>query len=258
MSDRGWHHGRLAAFDIETTGIDYDEDRIVTAALSLVGNGEPIEERGWIVDPGVEIPAEASAIHGITTERARAEGSEPAEVVEEITTQLEAAQDAGIPIVAFNARFDLTFLDREARRHGVRPLIERVSTLLVVDPFVIDKWINRYRKGSRKLAAICAFYGARLDEAHAAESDAIAAARAAWVLAEKGDVVRQVWNPEMGRELAELRHEWSAVRHDLPALHDAQIRWAHEQAVSLADYFAEQGKAKHVEPAWPIVPFEEG
>jgi DNA polymerase-3 subunit epsilon len=52
------------------------------------------------------------------------------------------------------------------------PLQERQFELLVVDPLVIDKWLDRYRKGSRKLEAICAHYGAVLDEAHDADFDA--------------------------------------------------------------------------------------
>ena len=133
----GWHEGRLAAFDVETTGVHPASDRIVTAAVSLVGGGLETVSRDWLVDPGVEIPAGATAVHGITTEMARAEGRPSAEAVEEITTLLAEQVLAGVPIIAFNARFDLTMLDREARRHGVVPLIDRVggeAGMLVVDP----------------------------------------------------------------------------------------------------------------------------
>jgi DNA polymerase-3 subunit epsilon len=73
---------RLAAFDIETTGIDCESDRIVTAAVTLAGGGRPLESHAWLVDPGIEIPAGATAVHGVSTERARAEGRSPAEAVE--------------------------------------------------------------------------------------------------------------------------------------------------------------------------------
>jgi DNA polymerase-3 subunit epsilon len=65
-----WHTKRLAAFDIETTGVNPESDRIVTAAVSLLGGGQPAEHLSWLVDPGIEIPAGASSVHGITTERA--------------------------------------------------------------------------------------------------------------------------------------------------------------------------------------------
>jgi len=43
-----WHAGRLAAFDIETTGVNTESDRIVTAAVSVVGGGLG----AWVSNPG--------------------------------------------------------------------------------------------------------------------------------------------------------------------------------------------------------------
>lgn len=85
-----WHQGRLVAFDVESTGVNPEHDRIVTAAVSVVGAGQPSVHRAWLLDPGVEIPAEATAVHGITTERARAEGRPAAEAIEEMTAMLAA------------------------------------------------------------------------------------------------------------------------------------------------------------------------
>ncbi|HZV75166.1 MAG TPA: exonuclease domain-containing protein [Conexibacter sp.] len=231
-----WHERRLAAFDLETTGIDSESDRIVTAAVSLVGDGAPSVFRAWLLDPGVEIPAGASAVHGITTERARAEGRPPREAIEEIVAALAEQLLVGVPIVAFNARFDLTCLDRDARRHGVVPLLDRVggaAGMLVVDPFVLDKQVDRYRKGKRTLGAVCAHYRVPLDEAHAANADALAAARVAWRLGEAYPELREV---------------------DLPTLHRQQVEWAAEQAVSFEDYLRRNGREERIEPAWPIVP----
>lgn len=231
-----WHTERLAAFDIETTGIGLEDDRIVTAAISLVGGGLPSEPRTWLVDPGVEIPAGATAVHGITTEQARADGQAPAAAIEEITALLAAQQAAGIPIIAFNARFDLTILDREARRHGVVPLVDRIGgsdRLLVVDPFVIDKQVDRFRRGKRTLGAICEHYRVPLDQAHAAGADALAAARVAW---------------RMGSTMIDIGGT------ELASLHLQQVAWAAEQAASLEEYFRSQGRDERVEPVWPCVP----
>jgi DNA polymerase-3 subunit epsilon len=234
-----WHVGGLAAFDLETTGIDSESDRIVTAAVSIVGVGRTPEHHAWLVDPGVEIPAGAAAVHGITTARARAEGGAPPEAVAEIVAVLAEQLTRGIPVVAFNARFDLTCLDREARRHGIVPLVERVggdAGLLVVDPHVLDKQLDRFRKGKRTLGAVCAHYNVPLDEAHAANADALAAARVAW---------------RMGEAFAELREP------DLPTLHAQQIDWAAEQAASFEDYLRRNGRDERIERAWPIVPLPE-
>jgi DNA polymerase-3 subunit epsilon len=231
-----WYDGRLAAFDIETTGTDTESDRIVTAAVSLVGGGEEAVSVSWLVDPGVEIPAEATAVHKITNEMARRDGVPAAEAVEEISAILAEALAEGTPVVAFNGRFDLTILDREARRHGVEPLIDRVGGsdgLLVIDPYVLDKQVNRFRKGRRNLSLLCEAYNVPLTDAHAADADALAAARLAWRLGKAF--------PEIGEV-------------DVFELHEQQIGWAIEQAESLQRYFAEQGRTEPVEGAWPVVP----
>jgi DNA polymerase III subunit epsilon len=232
----GWHRGRLAAFDIETTGVDPECDRIVTAAVSLVGGGQPSRHLSWLVNPGIEIPTGATAVHGITTDRARAEGRVASEAVDEITAELADQLRQGVPIIAFNARFDLTILDREARRHGLRRLLDRVGGpegMLVVDPYVLDKHFDRFRRGKRTLSAVCEHYRVTLDEAHAANADALAAARVAF---------------RLGASVAELREI------DLDVLHREQISWAAEQAASLEDYFRAQGRSERVERVWPVIP----
>jgi DNA polymerase III epsilon subunit-like protein len=82
---------------------------------------------------------------------------------------------------------------------------------------VIDKHLDRFRKGRRTLAAICEAYGVDLpaDEAHTAGADALAACRAAWVLGAKGEVKRRVRSPDEGRELATLKVSWSFARDNL-------------------------------------------
>lgn len=231
-----WHRGRLAAFDLETTGPNPESDRIVTAAVSLVGGGLPPEHYAWLVDPGVEIPEGAIAVHGITNEQVRAEGQDAAEAIDQIVAVLARHVSGGVPIVAFNARFDLTLIDRDARRHGVLPLLDRVGgveRLLAIDPYVLDKQFDRYRKGRRTLVAVCEHYRIPFEEAHVANADALAAARVAFRIASR---------------IAELR----AL--DLATLHREQVSWAATQAALLQEYFQEQGRPERVEAAWPLVP----
>jgi DNA polymerase-3 subunit epsilon len=233
-----WHTGRLVAFDIETTGIDPAHDRIVTAAVSLVGGGQPSEHLSWLVDPGIEIPAGATSVHGITTAQARAEGRNAGEAVEEIVAALAAQLRNGVPVIAFNARFDLTILDREAHRHGRQPLLERVGGaegMLVIDPHLLDKQFDRFRRGKRTLGAVCEHYRIPLDLPHAASADALAAARLAY---------------RLGATVTELHDV------ELRVLHREQISWAAAQAASLEEYFRAQGREERVEGVWPIVPDE--
>lgn len=221
-----WWEGPLVGFDLETTGPDPETARIVTATVAVDGlTTEPIVVT-WLVNPGVEIPAEATAVHGVTTEQAREHGQSAVAAVSRILEVLRAQVH---PLVAFNATFDFTVLDREARRHGFAPLDPGV----VVDPFVLDKHLDRYRKGKRTLGVMCEHYGVALTNAHDATADALAAV----------GLVR-----ELGR-----RHPFP----DPGVLHAAQVGWRAEQCASLAEYFARQGRPQEVRGEWPLLPVRE-
>ncbi|MFE3325386.1 3'-5' exonuclease [Streptomyces sp. NPDC059176] len=233
-----WVNGRLVAFDLETTGTDVETDRIVTAALVAVDpEGGPPRARTWLLDPGVPIPEQAAAIHGISTDHARAHGTPPAPAVEEITSAVADVLNSDTPLVVMNARYDLSLLDRECRRYGKEPLVRRLrgGASTVIDPLVLDKHVDRYRKGKRNLQALCEHYGVPLDDAHNAVADAVAAARAA---------------RSMGR-----RHR--GIGGLAPAdLHDLQVRAAAEQAASLQSYLRRTSNPEAtVESAWPVIPY---
>ena len=182
-TDDSWIRGPLLGFDTETTGVDPRRDRLVTAALvargPLTATGPRSQQvRTWVADPGVTIPAAAAAIHGVSTERARAEGRAAPEVLEEVADALAAAMDAGTPVVAFNGSFDLTLMESELARHALPTVRERLGGDLgpVVDPLVLDRGVDRYRRGKRRLGDLCEVYGVSVDESlHTAEVDVIAA-----------------------------------------------------------------------------------
>ncbi|WP_241830310.1 exonuclease domain-containing protein, partial [Parafrankia colletiae] len=160
-----WWEGPLLAVDLETTGKDPETARIVTAACIAVGPSGVLSRQTWLADPGVEIPAEATAVHGVSTEQARADGAPAYEVVRQIAEEIETAwADPAIPVVAMNAAYDLTIIQRELVRHSFEPL--QIGPVL--DPMVIDRAIDKWRKGSRKLEALATHYGVRLDGAHSA------------------------------------------------------------------------------------------
>lgn len=239
MSAVTWPKGHLVAFDTETTGTAYESDRIVAASVVEAGGGQDTTIATWLIDPGMEIPEEAVAVHGITTERARSEGRESAPAVEEIVCRLASLLSDGHPLVVFNARFDLTLLDRECRRHDLVPLADRLADggiAPVIDPLVIDKQVQPYRRGSRRLPDVCAHWRVRHDGGHDPTADALAAARLAWRL---GHV-----HPLLG----------AMKPHDL---HEVQVRRAAEQAKNLQTYLRRTDPTAYVEPAWPYVPHTE-
>lgn len=248
-----WWDERMLAFDLETTAPDPQDARIVSAALAVVGGGLATETFAVLCNPGIEIPAEATEVHGITNERVQAEGHPPREVLAAVLALLEAHE--GLPLIVFNARYDLTVLTREIERHGIRTDWQVKYT---VDPFVCDKWLDRYRKGSRKLVDACKHYGAKLDGAHDAAFDAIAAARLAYVIGKRGQVIRRVRNAQEGREKAMLVREWEGVRGNLELLTLAQRRWALAERDRFAAYKREQGEEDEAEQieseiGWPVL-----
>ncbi|MFG2332061.1 3'-5' exonuclease [Streptomyces sp. NPDC048604] len=232
-----WYEGPLAAFDTETTGVDVEQDRIVSAALVVqdTAGGRPRITR-WLVNPGIPVPRAATEVHGLTDEHLQRNGRWPAPVMEEVARALTEQSAAGRPLVVMNAPFDLTILDRELRRHRASSLARYMENvpLCVLDPRVLDKHLDRYRKGRRTLTDLCAEYGVELTGAHEAAADAVAAL----------DVVRAV-----------ARRFASRLDRLTPAeLHIRQAVWHAAQARGLQAWFTRNGTPEAVDPAWPLRP----
>jgi len=217
----------LAVFDLETTGLDVATARIVTATVATLDqNGVVVELSEWLVNPGIEIPEAASNVHGVTTERAIAEGSDPANAVAEIIELLKK-HNQEMPLVAFNAPYDFSILKAEAQRYGIAALDPKP----VIDPLVLDRKVDRFRKGKRNLGVMSEHYGIKLEDAHNATADAVAAGRIAQQLARK--------YPELAIDALEL--------------HDLQTEWSDLQAESFAEYLRKQNRPDYrAELGWPI------
>lgn len=225
--DKLWYE-TLGVFDLETTGIDTDTSRIVSAYVGALNSEGVARGVSWLADPGVEIPEQASAVHGITTERARADGRDAAEVVAEIVAVLRALLAQGVPVVIYNAAYDLTLLNRECLRYGIEPLLDPSP---IIDPLVIDRFVDKYRKGKRTLEAAAEFYGVELSDAHDAEADAVAAGRVAQAIS---------------------RQYFEQLGHDVSALHALQALWAIESAKSFQEYMRRTKDPEFVaDGAWP-------
>lgn len=220
----------IAVFDTETTGVDTANARVVSAAIALLGGAGEVQERyDWLIDPGVEIPAAAVQVHGITTEVARASGVRAEVGIEQIVARLGDMIDRGFPVVAYNAPYDLTLLHAEAARHGV----EWIDPLApVLDPLVIDKQLDRFRRGKRTLEVVSAHYGVEIGNAHDAGDDAIAAGR----------VLQEIARRYAGKLPAELDE-----------LHLAQVEWAAAQAANFQEYMRRVRDPSFIaEGAWPL------
>lgn len=216
---------RMLSFDLETTSTDPRNARIVTSALVTI-DGRHVDKKEMLADPGVEIPEAAAQVHGITTEKARAEGRPHDEVLEETVSAIKQAWDDGLTLVVYNAAYDLSVLRSLTGDFTV--------TGPVYDPFVIDRVMDKWRKGKRTLGAVCEHYGVSLDNAHEATADALAAARVAW------KQVRQVF-PELAQKDVNELMEFQAVR------------WYHDR-MDFKKYLEGKGRdAESVSTAWPMI-----
>lgn len=217
----------ICVWDVESTGVDIENDRIITCyAMNQTISGEITREQHWTIDPGVEVPKGASDVHGMTTEWIRANGRKDVErALREIAGFLDESQMKGMPIVGYNNSYDLGILDRELLRHGAVGLEAGLSMATeYFDPIIYDRATDKYRKGGRKLMDVARHYGIEIDESrlHEAEYDVIVTARLAWVMLKRS-------------------------KNTMPELQSLQAAWKMEWASGLTDYFDSQGKRENGE-----------
>lgn len=227
---------RRLGWDTETTGPDPMTARIVTAAIVVRGGNLPDRTFSYLINPQVPIPPEATAIHGITDERAQAEGVHPEKALTEIADQLTAALTYGMPVVAFNTSFDWTVLHYDLLRHDLPTMADRLPAkpYSLIDPHVLDRQCTpRVRgKGTRKLKPTCERYGVALENWHTAEADALAALL-----------------------LAEAQFDYHPQLADMgPAqLYAAQKAWRAEQQAGLQEFLRRENPRAVCAPEWPLL-----
>lgn len=229
-----WMEGPLVGFDTETTGTDVWNDRIITAALVYKPSftAEPLKYE-WMINTGEEIPEGATKIHGITNERMQEEGKNPQLVLNEICYLLhQFTTQQGAAVVAFNAAYDLTILREDTVRAG-GTFAETLYQAPVIDPLVIDKQTDKYRKGKRTLSATAEMLGIDTAGAHGALADVIMTMRVAYKLAAR--------YPKLQVEASQI-HEW-------------QKDWKNQQELSFAEYKRKTDPNWEAQTdCWPIHP----
>lgn len=146
-------------FDLETTGTSITHDRIVEISILKVWPDGKELERTRRVNPGMPIPAEATAIHHITDEDVKEEPtfSQIAKSLAQIFTDAD--------IAGFNSnRFDVPLLIEEFHRAGIAINLSGVRFIDVQTIF--------HKKEQRTLSAAYKFYcNCNLDDAHSASAD---------------------------------------------------------------------------------------
>lgn len=149
----------ICFFDLETTGVNISKDRVVEISILKVFPNGNKESKTWLVNPEMPIPAETTAIHGITNEKV---ASEPTfkELSKDINLMIKDCDLAG-----FNSnRFDIPLLAEEMLRAEIDfDMKNRVA---------IDVQTIFHKMEKRTLSAAYMFYcNESLENAHSAEAD---------------------------------------------------------------------------------------
>jgi DNA polymerase III epsilon subunit-like protein len=164
----------FVAFDLETTGLDPVNDRIVTAAVA----GLPYGDVYLVFNPGVPIPPEATAVNGITDEYVSEHGAAYDHGLTRLGGLLQNAWNSGYTVIGHNILdFDLPML-----RMQERALFGAARTEFgpVLDTMV--EFRKRYPDVSSRLTSACSHLGVSLDNAHNAQADARASLELAYLL----------------------------------------------------------------------------
>lgn len=146
--------------DIETTGLSFDEDRIIEIAAILIKEGTIVNEFSTLISSCDIVPSEITYLTGITTDMIHQYGVPPSIA---LTKFLEFIGD--YRIVCHNANFDLTFLNIEFKRLGMKLRRRPISDTLILAKKKVSQ-IKDY-----KLSSIAMYLEIPTESIHRALSD---------------------------------------------------------------------------------------
>lgn len=210
-----WVDLPFAVIDFETTGLHAEKDRVLEMGIVLFSQGELEAHHNFLIHPGMPVPEEARAVHGIGDDELK-----DAPRFEALVPTLWELLRGRIA-VAYNAQFDRGFLYAELKRAGLgserdlppafRPDVHWI------DPLVWVRELQKFER-SKKLSDVCARLGIPLDRAHRAASDAEATGKVLLALA-----------PQMPKSYAEVMR--------------LQLRYSQQQEAELARWRARRNKS---------------
>lgn len=177
---RAWPELPLVVLDTETTGVDTKRAGVVQLAAVRFEQGRITDRYVTLCKPSMPIPAEASAIHGITDAMVADYGP-----VQAYGGEIARIGRGALP-VAYNARFDRAILHRFFAGSD----IPAWAMPQWVCPLVILKDVERIMegKGFYKLESACRRWQVPLEKAHSADADAEATGTLLWRLYEAGRI----------------------------------------------------------------------
>ena len=189
-----WSEIPMVIVDFETTGRDAKVDKIIEIGLVHFDQGQVTERHSFLIQPGMPVPEDSTAVHGIKDEDLVGKPT-----FSEILPTIFPLLENRVP-VAYNANFDRGFLIEEFARAPVSlSAADELPPALRpgvrwIDPLVWARELLTDLK-SRRLGSVCEHLGIDIGQAHRASDDAAATGRVLTALAAKmpstyGELVR--------------------------------------------------------------------
>ena len=196
-----WYDAPLAVVDVETTGLDPEEDRVIEVAIIHFQQGAVTERYSSLVNPGITVPEEVIKLTGITPEELK-----DAPRFESIANDVRARLEGRV-FVAYNLAFDRAFLRMELTRCQLEwPDAKNL------DPLIFVRELHR-NQGSKRLVAVAERLGLTLDNAHRAAADAEVTGHVLYKLADQlpnqlNDLLllQSQWEQQQENEMAGWRN----------------------------------------------------
>lgn len=178
-----WDKQPVVVIDFEATSTDPTTAMPVEVAIVRFEGGKYVSGISTLLNPGMPIPAESTAIHGITDEMVADRPS-----LADVAHGFEELCSGAIP-VAYNAPYDRKIMHRFYANTSA-PVFDPEQAWLDVFVIIASPEVDKFTSGSGrlKLSAACQRWGVEIDGAHRARADAMATGQLLFKLLEKGMV----------------------------------------------------------------------
>ena len=191
-----WQNANWLFIDTETTGLNpADGARVIELGWARVVNLKIVKTGNWLLNPGVQVPAEITNITGIKQEDLEGQPS-----FKDISHKFYNEMVSSEYMMAFNVKFDKGMIDNEFKLINMSPPQKQW-----LDPLI---WIRRFLQlGDNKLKTVTQHFKVELERAHRADADAEAAALATikFINSFEGKAM-----PDNPSELANMEKVWDA------------------------------------------------
>ena len=194
VREQGERRMKYLIFDTETTGTDVVRDRVIELCIVDWDTGEAME---WRFNPNRPIPAEATAVHGISANDLVGCPSFK-EHAEELCSIFNAAE----VFIGYNVQFDIDMVNSELERSGMK--------IDMSEKLIVQLW--RQKEPRNLASAYARFHGGKLEGAHEAKADTVAAGKVllgmirTWEVSSDWAELAMECNPDRARYVGDTNH----------------------------------------------------